>query len=241
MAGHPLTARAAQSQQPQFRAPYQAPPRATAPPARGRGARKASNVPRPGILKKPSPKLEQQQHPQQLDPQPRAPLPSWSNAPQHGAAHKAGHVVQRPAFGNLHRSQPVAQLTPPRPPSGTTVREAAKEAQIIDETGDFRIPSYGVATAKGTSGVCEVFGMLNSAPTGSRQGLVKHFTLREGRSSVNCVFYQMDRPLGQLRKGTMLRCVGFMNRTGQLSVVSARPATDDENKLLDVLSTITAL
>lgn len=94
---------------------------------------------------------------------------------------------------------------------------------------------------KGTRGLCEVFGVLDSVPTASRQGLTKHFTLREERSSVNCIFYQMDRPLGQLKKGTLLRCVGFMNRAGQLSVVSTRPATDDEKKLLNVLSTITAM
>lgn len=216
-----------------------------------------SNGPRPGILKKPIPKLQQQQQQQQprqqLVHQPRAPLPSRRpSAPQpHGAVPRAGNAVQRPAFGNVNRAQPVAQL---RNQSGTSYRmppqsdvvpagivEAPGRPLVNEETGGFRIPSYGVATAKGTRGLCEVFGVLDSTPTASRQGLVKHFTLREERSSVNCVFYQIDRPLGQLKRGTVLRCMGFMNRTGQLSVVSARPATDDEKKLLEVLSTITAV
>ncbi|KAL3186504.1 hypothetical protein MRX96_027541 [Rhipicephalus microplus] len=168
--GRPFpTARVAQSQQPPYTVPlvkHHLELQLRKP--RGRGAHTASNGPRPGILKKPSPKFEQQQ-PQKFYPQPRAPLPSWSNAPQHGTARRAGQIVQRPD--------------------------------------------------------------LQKPPQSSGQKSL----------SVNCVFYQMDRPLGQLRMGTMLRCVGFMNRTGQLSVVSARAVTDDEKKLLDVLSTITAL
>ncbi|KAH7971255.1 hypothetical protein HPB49_020762 [Dermacentor silvarum] len=227
-------ARSAQSQQPPFRAPYQAPPRAAAAPTRGRGAHTASSGPRPGILKKPKPKLEQQQSQQQPVHQPSAPLPSWRSASPHPRASpstRAGPSVQRPAAGNINRAQPVAQFLPKRDPSSTaykippqsevsTDNPVAAGRAVSDETVGFRIPSYGVASVKCTRGLCEVFGVLDSVPTASRQGLTKHFTLREERSSVNCIFYQMDRPLGQLKKGTLLRCVGFMNRAGQLSVVS---------------------
>lgn len=236
----------AQGQQPPYQ-PYRNPqgPRQAAPAATGQGP--VVRGPRPGILKKPAPKLEQQ--PLRY---PSPSLPSWRhNAPR---AQTGGPQVtfalpptqQQPMFENsdTRRQLPARQKTRTAAPvhaSPAPVPGSVDADALQSETSNFRILSIGAASVKGTRGIYEVFGVLDCAPTASRQGLTKHFTLRQEKSSVSCIFYQMDRALGALQKGSLLRCVGFMNRAGQLSVVSARPVTEDEKKTLSVLTTVAAV
>ncbi|KAK8761396.1 hypothetical protein V5799_027331 [Amblyomma americanum] len=256
--GRPSAMPRAQSQQPPYRAPAPPPQVTRASSARGRGSNAAAGggpSPRPGILKKPAPKLQQEQPPQH---QPRPALPSWRPTAPDQRSRASGNTSQVtfaapiPSYskrGNLAgKAQPVPAQ---QRPSGISQRSAQNgaTAEPVETDGanmneastSYRILSVGVASIKGTGGICEVFGTLDSVPTTSRRGLAKHFTLRQDRSSVNCVFYQMDRPLGPLIKGTLLRCVGFMNRAGQLSVVSARPATGEEKKFLNVVTTVAAV
>lgn len=233
----------AQSQQPPYQ-PYRNPqgPRQAAPAAMGQGP--AARGPRPGILKKPAPKLQQQ--PIRY---PGPSLPSWRyTAPRTQVTFTLPPTQQQPMLENSggRRQPPARQKTctapvyanpPPNPAVAGSIDANASQS----ESSNFRILSVGAAAVKGTHGIHEVFGVLDCAPTANRQGLMKHFTLRQDKSSVSCIFYQIDRVLGALQKGSLLRCVGFMNRAGQLSVVSARLATEDEKRALNVLTAVAAV
>ncbi|XP_074153863.1 spermatogenesis-associated protein 22 [Sminthopsis crassicaudata] len=76
----------------------------------------------------------------------------------------------------------------------------------------------------------EVLAVLDSAVTPGAQG-AKTFLLRDGRSTVPCVFYEIDRELPRLIRGRVHRCVGsFDQKKGLLRCVSVRPASASEQE-----------
>ncbi|KAM9031480.1 spermatogenesis-associated protein 22 [Sarcophilus harrisii] len=81
----------------------------------------------------------------------------------------------------------------------------------------------------------EVLAVLDSAVTPGAQG-AKTFLLRDGRSTVPCVFYETDRELPRLIRGRVHRCVGsFDQKRGLLRCVSVRPASASEQETFPAL------
>ncbi|XP_027704590.1 spermatogenesis-associated protein 22 isoform X2 [Vombatus ursinus] len=76
----------------------------------------------------------------------------------------------------------------------------------------------------------EVLGTLDSAVTSGAHG-AKTFLLRDGKSTVPCAFYEIDRELPRLIRGHIHRCVGSYDpKRGLLQCVSVRPASASEQR-----------
>uniref|UniRef100_A0A8B9FBG3 Spermatogenesis associated 22 n=1 Tax=Amazona collaria TaxID=241587 RepID=A0A8B9FBG3_9PSIT len=74
----------------------------------------------------------------------------------------------------------------------------------------------------------EVLGTLDSAVTPGAYG-AKNFLLRDGKESLPCVFYEIDRELPRLIRGRVHRCMGnYDAKKNILKCVSVRPATIQE-------------
>ncbi|XP_031447448.1 spermatogenesis-associated protein 22 isoform X2 [Phasianus colchicus] len=74
----------------------------------------------------------------------------------------------------------------------------------------------------------EVLGTLDSAVTSGAYG-AKNFLLRDGKESLPCVFYEIDRELPRLIRGRVLRCMGnYDTKRNIFKCVSVRPATIPE-------------
>ncbi|XP_060114959.1 spermatogenesis-associated protein 22 [Heteronotia binoei] len=76
----------------------------------------------------------------------------------------------------------------------------------------------------------EVLGILDSAVTPGLYS-AKTFLLRDGKESVSCVFYEIDRELPRLIRGRAHRCVGNYDTSRKLfRCVSVRPASVPEQQ-----------
>ncbi|XP_009901560.2 spermatogenesis-associated protein 22 [Dryobates pubescens] len=74
----------------------------------------------------------------------------------------------------------------------------------------------------------EVLGTLDSAVTPGAYR-AKNFLLRDGKESLPCVFYEIDRELPRLIRGRVHRCMGnYDARKNIFKCVSVRPATIQE-------------
>ncbi|XP_038021695.2 spermatogenesis-associated protein 22 isoform X1 [Anas platyrhynchos] len=74
----------------------------------------------------------------------------------------------------------------------------------------------------------EVLGTLDSAVTSGAYG-AKNFLLRDGKESLPCVFYEIDRELPRLIRGRVHRCMGnYDTKRNIFKCVSVRPATIPE-------------
>ncbi|XP_058019829.1 spermatogenesis-associated protein 22 [Ahaetulla prasina] len=76
----------------------------------------------------------------------------------------------------------------------------------------------------------EVLGVLDSAVTPGQFGS-KTFLLRDGKETVTCVFYEIDRELPRLIRGRVHRCMGNYDAKHKVfKCVSVRPATAAEQQ-----------
>ncbi|KAM3851101.1 spermatogenesis-associated protein 22 [Vipera latastei] len=76
----------------------------------------------------------------------------------------------------------------------------------------------------------EVLGVLDSAVTPGQFGS-KTFLLRDGKETVTCVFYEIDRELPRLIRGRVHRCMGNYDAKRKVfKCVSVRPATAAEQQ-----------
>ncbi|XP_009070079.1 PREDICTED: spermatogenesis-associated protein 22 [Acanthisitta chloris] len=74
----------------------------------------------------------------------------------------------------------------------------------------------------------EVLGTLDSAVTPGAYG-AKNFLLRDGKETLPCVFYEIDRELPRLIRGRVHRCMGnYDSKRNIFKCVSVRPATAQE-------------
>ncbi|XP_065588270.1 spermatogenesis-associated protein 22 [Cyrtonyx montezumae] len=74
----------------------------------------------------------------------------------------------------------------------------------------------------------EVLGTLDSAVTSGAHG-AKNFLLRDGKETLPCVFYEIDRELPRLIRGRVHRCMGnYDAKRNIFKCVSVRPATIPE-------------
>ncbi|XP_034261243.2 spermatogenesis-associated protein 22 isoform X3 [Pantherophis guttatus] len=76
----------------------------------------------------------------------------------------------------------------------------------------------------------EVLGVLDSAVTPG-QFRSKTFLLRDGKETVTCIFYEIDRELPRLIRGRVHRCMGNYDAKHKMfKCVSVRPATAAEQQ-----------
>ncbi|XP_068187988.1 spermatogenesis-associated protein 22 isoform X2 [Antennarius striatus] len=74
----------------------------------------------------------------------------------------------------------------------------------------------------------EIFGTLDSAVTMGHHG-AKNFLMRDGKETVQCVFYENEQELPRLIRGQVHRCVGNYDRSKDVLVcVSVRPGLPSE-------------
>ncbi|XP_033954220.1 spermatogenesis-associated protein 22 isoform X2 [Pseudochaenichthys georgianus] len=74
----------------------------------------------------------------------------------------------------------------------------------------------------------EIFATLDSAVTLGRHG-AKNFLMRDGKTVVQCVFYETEQELPRLIRGQVHRCVGNYDRSRDvLMCVSVRPGLPSE-------------
>ncbi|XP_008629329.2 spermatogenesis-associated protein 22 [Corvus cornix cornix] len=74
----------------------------------------------------------------------------------------------------------------------------------------------------------EVLGTLDSAVTPGAYG-AKNFLLRDGKETLPCVFYEIDRELPRLIRGRVHRCMGnYDAKRNIFKCVSVRPASAQE-------------
>ncbi|XP_009975840.1 PREDICTED: spermatogenesis-associated protein 22 [Tauraco erythrolophus] len=112
---------------------------------------------------------------------------------------------------------------------------STKAGNINEEKNSLRIISAVIESmrhwskyADKTPLLFEVLGTLDSAVTTGAHG-AKNFLLRDGKESLPCVFYEIDRQLPRLIRGQVHRCMGnYDTKKNVFKCVSVRPATIQE-------------
>ncbi|KAK6190728.1 hypothetical protein SNE40_002528 [Patella caerulea] len=85
----------------------------------------------------------------------------------------------------------------------------------------------------------EIFGMVDSAVLMNAQGTAKEFILNDGSTSIQCLFYEIDRELQRLVRGQWHRCVGSLQtRSGKMKCVAIRPASTEERKTAKITAAV---
>ncbi|XP_053222621.1 spermatogenesis-associated protein 22 isoform X2 [Podarcis raffonei] len=114
---------------------------------------------------------------------------------------------------------------------------AAFQAKLQEKDNSLRIISVVIESMKHWSQytnkvplLFEVLGVLDSAVTPGQYG-AKTFLLRDGKESMPCVFYEIDRELPRLIRGRVHRCMGnYDTKRKVFKCVSVRPATVPEQQ-----------
>uniref|UniRef100_A0A6I8NAR7 Spermatosis associated 22 n=1 Tax=Ornithorhynchus anatinus TaxID=9258 RepID=A0A6I8NAR7_ORNAN len=111
------------------------------------------------------------------------------------------------------------------------------QLKLKEKDNSLRIISAVIESVKYWSGytyktvlLFEVLGTLDSAVTPGDYG-AKTFLLRDGRNTLPCIFYEIDRELPRLIRGKVHRCVGnYDQKRNIFKCVSVRPASVPEQK-----------
>nr|XP_060613698.1 spermatogenesis-associated protein 22 [Anolis sagrei ordinatus] len=137
---------------------------------------------------------------------------------------------------NPCRQEAIEKTDKPMLPDDNTAQKGPGPYAKLKEKGtSLRILSAVIESmkhwsqfAEKTPLLFEVLGVLDSAVTPGPYG-AKNFLLRDGKESVPCVFYEIDRDLPRLIRGRVHRCMGnYDAKRKLLRCVSVRPATADE-------------
>ncbi|NXW61032.1 SPT22 protein, partial [Eurystomus gularis] len=120
-------------------------------------------------------------------------------------------------------------------PEDKSQEVSSSQLKIKDRRNSLRIISAVIESmrhwsqyASKTALLFEVLGTLDSAVTPGAYG-AKNFLLRDGKESLPCVFYEIDRELPRLIRGRVHRCMGnYDAKRNIFKCVSVRPATIQE-------------
>ncbi|XP_009707590.1 PREDICTED: spermatogenesis-associated protein 22 [Cariama cristata] len=120
-------------------------------------------------------------------------------------------------------------------PEGKSQEISSSQLKIKEKKNSLRIISAVIESmrhwsqyAYKTALLFEVLGTLDSAVTPGAYG-AKNFLLRDGKESLPCVFYEIDRELPRLIRGRVHRCMGnYDTKRNIFKCVSVRPATIQE-------------
>ncbi|KAF1523253.1 Spermatogenesis-associated protein 22, partial [Eudyptula minor] len=144
----------------------------------------------------------------------------------HSVAYKFNHNIQQnkmneKQFGCVpeERSQEVSS-------SQLKIKEKKNSLRIVSAV--IESMRHWSQYAYKTALLFEVLGTLDSAVTPGAYG-AKNFLLRDGKESLPCVFYEIDRELPRLIRGRVHRCMGnYDTKRNIFKCVSVRPATIQE-------------
>ncbi|NXC42675.1 SPT22 protein, partial [Penelope pileata] len=122
-------------------------------------------------------------------------------------------------------------------PEGKSQDASSSQLKLKEKRNSLRIISAVIESMKHwsqytykTALLFEVLGTLDSAVTSGTYG-AKNFLLRDGKESLPCVFYEIDRELPRLIRGRVHRCMGnYDTKRNIFKCVSVRPATIPEQK-----------
>ncbi|XP_008117664.2 spermatogenesis-associated protein 22 isoform X2 [Anolis carolinensis] len=132
---------------------------------------------------------------------------------------EADEKTDKPMFSDDNTMQKGPVLYSKLKEKGNTLRILSAVIESMKHWSQF---------AEKTPLLFEVLGVLDSAVTPGPYG-AKNFLLRDGKESVPCVFYEIDRDLPRLIRGRVHRCMGnYDAKKKLLRCVSVRPATADE-------------
>ncbi|XP_064892461.1 spermatogenesis-associated protein 22 isoform X2 [Columba livia] len=114
-------------------------------------------------------------------------------------------------------------------------QEVSSQLKIKEKKNSLRIISAVIESMRHwsqytykTALLFEVLGTLDSAVTPGAYG-AKNFLLRDGKETLPCVFYEIDRELPRLIRGRVHRCMGNCDAKKNIfKCVSVRPATIQE-------------
>ncbi|XP_010572030.1 PREDICTED: spermatogenesis-associated protein 22 [Haliaeetus leucocephalus] len=120
-------------------------------------------------------------------------------------------------------------------PEGKSQEVSSSQLKSKEKKNSLRIISAVIESmrhwsqyAYKTALLFEVLGTLDSAVTPGAYG-AKNFLLRDGKESLPCVFYEIDRELPRLIRGRVHRCMGnYDAKRNIFKCVSVRPATIQE-------------
>ncbi|XP_009881005.1 PREDICTED: spermatogenesis-associated protein 22 [Charadrius vociferus] len=144
----------------------------------------------------------------------------------HSLAHKFNHNIQQNKM-NEKQSDCV--------PEDKSQEFSSSQLKIKEKKNSLRILSAVIESmrhwsqyANKTPLLFEVLGTLDSAVTPGPYG-AKNFLLRDGKETLPCVFYEIDRELPRLIRGRVHRCMGnYDAKRNIFKCVSVRPATIQE-------------
>ncbi|XP_076210947.1 spermatogenesis-associated protein 22 [Aptenodytes patagonicus] len=144
----------------------------------------------------------------------------------HSVAYKFNHNIQQNKM-NENQFDCV--------PEDKSQEVSSSQLKIKEKKNSLRIVSAVIESmrhwsqyAYKTALLFEVLGTLDSAVTPGAYG-AKNFLLRDGKESLPCVFYEIDRELPRLIRGRVHRCMGnYDTKRNIFKCVSVRPATIQE-------------
>nr|XP_009503797.1 PREDICTED: spermatogenesis-associated protein 22 [Phalacrocorax carbo] len=144
----------------------------------------------------------------------------------HSLAYKFNHKIQQ---NKMNENQFVCV------PEGKSQAFSLPQLKIKEKKNSLRIISVVIESMRHWSQytyktmlLFEVLGTLDSAVTPGAYG-AKNFLLRDGKESLPCVFYEIDRELPRLIRGRVHRCMGnYDAKRNVFKCVSVRPATIQE-------------
>ncbi|XP_076966711.1 spermatogenesis-associated protein 22 isoform X1 [Callospermophilus lateralis] len=122
-------------------------------------------------------------------------------------------------------------------PEDNTLKETSCQLQFKEKNNSLRIISaviesmkYWCEHAQKTVLLFEVLAVLDSAVTPGPY-YSKNFLMRDGKNTLPCVFYEIDRELPRLIRGRVHRCIGnYDQKKNIFKCVSVRPASVSEQK-----------
>ncbi|NXM27815.1 SPT22 protein, partial [Oxyruncus cristatus] len=159
------------------------------------------------------------------------PNPASRSLQGHSAAYKFNYNIQRNKmnenqFDFVPEEKSQVKLMGRVPSSQIKIREKRNSLRILSAVIESlrHWSQYSYKTAL----LFEVLGTLDSAVTPGAYG-AKNFLLRDGKETLPCVFYEIDRELPRLIRGRVHRCMGnYDAKRNIFKCVSVRPATAPE-------------
>ncbi|TKC47307.1 hypothetical protein EI555_006495, partial [Monodon monoceros] len=139
---------------------------------------------------------------------------------------------------NFQQNQFKKKMLDDFPEENTLKKEASLyQLKLKEKENSLRIISaviesmkYWCAHAQKTVLLFEILAVLDSAVTPGPY-CSKTFLLRDGKNTLPCVFYEIDRELPRLIRGRVHRCVGnYDQKKNMFKCVSVRPASVSEQK-----------
>ncbi|KAL4834867.1 hypothetical protein H8958_011264 [Nasalis larvatus] len=138
---------------------------------------------------------------------------------------------------NFQQNQYKKQMLDDIPEDNTLKETSLFQLQFKEKANSLRIISaviesmkYWREHAQKTVLLFEVLAVLDSAVTPGPY-YSKTFLMRDGKNTLPCVFYEIDRELPRLIRGRVHRCVGNYDQKNNIfKCVSVRPASVSEQK-----------